>query len=284
MRYDIGFINPLVESVLSGKATINQIARQFNIAINTVRRWVNRKLSGLPYKFSTAAKNVWNKTKDSVASEIKSLLGQGKSSVIAWIETGEKVCLRTAQRIKAKSFPKTLQKKKCKRYERRKIFSLMHTDWGIKRILGGKRMCFSFYEDDASRKLYALKAYSKASLENTLDNLKLAAKKTKGFKAVLSDCGKVYTKTFGIECNALGIKSIHTRPYNPKCNGKAEAVVKKVKNFLGEHIVMDIEHANELLKRFEHEYNNTPHSSLNYRTPNHVFREKKNNGDIWAVA
>lgn len=224
MKYDVGFINLLAESVISKKATISQTAKQFNIATKTVRRWVNRKLAGLPYKFSTAARNVWNKTKDNVANEIKSLLEQGKSSAISWVCSGRKVSLRTAQRIKTKSFPKTIEKKKCKRYVRRKIFSLMHTDWGIKRILNGKRMCFSFHVEDATRKLYALRAYDKASLENTLDNLNLAAKKTNGFKAVLSDCGKVYTKTFGIGCNALGIKSIHTRPYNPKCNGDIWAV------------------------------------------------------------
>lgn len=283
MRYDAGFINQLAEAVVSEKVTICQIAKQFNIAVKTVRNWVKRKLAGLPYKLSTSAKNVWNKTKGNVAGEIRSLLEQGKSSAIVWVETGKKVCLRTVQRIKTKSFPKTIEKKKCKRYVRRKIFSLMHTDWGIKRILNGKRMCFSFYEDDATRKMYALRAYDRASLENTLDNLNLALSNAR-FKAVLSDCGKVYTKTYGIECKALGIRSIHTRPYNPKCNGKAEAAVKKVKNFLDRNIVMDIEHANELLKQFEHEYNNTPHSSLNYRTPNQVFREKKSNGGIWAVA
>ncbi len=200
------------------------------------------------------------------------------------VASGKKVSLRTAQRIKAKFYPKIKERKKCKRYERRKIFSLIHTDCGIKRILNGKRICFSFYEDDAVRKLCTLKAYDKASLENTLDNLKLAKRKSGGFKAVLSDCGKVYTKTFGIECKALGIKSVHIRPYNPKCNGKAEAVVKKVKSFLDRHTVMDLEHANELLKQFEHEYNNTPHSSLNYETPNQVFRENRIKGNIYAAS
>ena len=159
----------------------------------------------------------------------------------------------------------------------------MHTDWGVKRILDGKRMCFTFYEDDASRRLYSLKAYDKADQSNTNDNLEQAKEETNGFKAVLSDCGRVYTKSYGGECKKLRIKSVHTRPYNPKCNGKAEAVVKKVKKFLKRHVVKDINHANELLKQFQKEYNNTPHSSLKYQTPLEVFREKQRTGYIWAV-
>ena len=102
-------------------------------------------------------------------------------------------------------------------------------------------------------------------------------------KAVLSDCGKVYTKSFGIECKALGTKSIHTRPYNPKCNGKAEAVVKKIKTFLKHYYIRNLEHMNELLKQFQKQYNNTPHSGIKYMTPLELFKAKQRSGLIWAV-
>jgi transposase InsO family protein len=212
---------------------------------------------------------------------MKALLESGLSAVLVWLKVGKR-CLRTVQRYKKQWFPVQAKPKvKVKRYERRKVFSLMHTDWGVKRILHGVRCCFSFYEDDASRKLYALRAYPKASLPNTIHNFQLAVKKTHGFKAVLSDCGGVYRKNFDAQMN--GIKHIRTRPYNPKCNGKAEAVVKKIKRFLKQFIVRDLAHANELLARFQHEYNNTPHSSLKYKTPNQVFRDKQKNGAISAV-
>jgi len=67
------------------------------------------------------------------------------------------------------------------------------------------------------------------------------------------------------------------------CNGKAEAVVKKVEKYLNKFEVRDLEHTNKLLSRYEHEYNNTPHSSLKYMTPNQVFRNKQKNGAISAV-
>ena len=72
--------------------------------------------------------------------------------------------------------------------------------------------------------------------------------------------------------------------YNPKCNGKAEAVVKKIKRFLGTREVRSLKHANKLLRQFEREYNRTPHSSLKYKTPLEVFEAKRASGLICGVA
>jgi transposase InsO family protein len=247
----------------------------------TISRWLNRRLQGQPARFKRTAKIVWNKTVQPVLDKIKKLLEQGHSDVIVWIKIG-KTCLRTVQRYKKQWFPpQPTPKVKVKRYERRKVYSLMHTDWGVKRIKHGVRCCFSFYEDDSSRKLFSLRAYQKASLFNTLHNFHLAVKKTGGFKAVLTDCGGMYRKNFDAQMN--GVKHIRTRPYNPKCNGKAENIVKKVKRFLNRFEVQDLKHANQLFKQFQKEYNNTPHSSLKYRSPNQVYSDKKKNGAICAV-
>lgn len=104
---------------------------------------------------------------------------------------------------------------------------------------------------------------------------------TGGFRQVLTDCGKVYSKTWGELCRDVGAKPIHTRPYNPQCNGKAEAVVKKVKRFLNQFEVRDLDHANQLLRQFQGEYNRTPHSSLKYQTPLQAYRAKQRAGDSW---
>lgn len=283
MKYDNEFIKRIADTVISGRSSIRQVSKLLGVSRNTVSRWINRIKKGLPARFKRKAKNVWNRTSEKILEKLKEILESGKSVVQTWVDLSKKVSMRTIQRWRAAWFPKVEERKECKRYVRRKAFSLMHTDWGVKRILNGRRMCFTFYEDDASRRLYALKAYGRANQENTNDNLRQAKGETNGFKAVLSDCGRVYTKSYGEECKEIGIKSIHTRPYNPKCNGKAEAVVKKVKKFLNKHIVRDIDHANELLEQFQEEYNNTPHSSLKYQTPLEVFRDKQRTGYIWAV-
>jgi len=277
MKYDKEFVKRIVDSPASGR----KLEETLGVSRKTVYRWRGRTLLGLSARFKRAAKRVWNKTCKRIQRRIKRLLQETESAIQAWCKF-RKVCLRTVQRYRKKWFSQQSKPKiKVKRYERRKVFSLMHTDWGVKRIKNGVRCCFSFYEDDASRKVYALKAYSKATLDNTLDNLELARQETGGFKAVLTDCGGVYRKTY--DSNMNGIKHIRTRPYNPKCNGKAEAVVKKIKRYLNKFEVQSIEHANQLLKKFQKQYNDMPHSSLKYLSPNQVYSDKRKNGVICAV-
>jgi len=283
MKYGEEFVKKITDSIIFGSCSIRELSRIFGISRDTISRWVKRILAGLPARFRRFAKTVKSIPKE-LSDKLYSLLSDGKSSVVAWVNTGKQCTLRTVQRKKAMWFQKQKVKKKSRRYERRKAFSLTHTDWAQKRILGGKRMCFTFYVDDASRKLFALKAYSSANQLNTADALRNAVIDTGGFRSVLTDCGKVYTKAWGELCSDVVAKPIHTRPYNPQCNGKAEAVVKKVKNFLNKHIVLDLDHANELLAQYMEEYNNTPHSSLKYMTPQEVFTAKQRSGLVWSVS
>ena len=254
------------------RCSAREAERLLGVPRKTIGRWLKRFLGALPYWFSRAAKRVRNRTPDGVLSRLRQFLREGKSSVLAWLALGKRVALRTVQRWKAKWFPPVkLPRVKSKRYERRKTFSLGHTDWGVKRIKNGKRCRLTFYVDDATRRLYALRAYSKADQVNTFDALRRARRMAR-FKAVLTDCGRVYSKQWAAKFKKLRMEPVHTRPYNPKCNGKAEAVVKKVKRFLRGYVVRDVPHANRLLTRFLRGYNNTPHGSLKYRTPLQVFR------------
>mgnify|MGYP001572279377 CR=1 FL=1 len=274
MIYSDDFVDIVVARLSSSEISARELERVLRVPRKTISRWLKRKIAGKPARSKPIPKNVQNKTSISVLNQIKQLLEAGKSSIHAWIELKRIVCLRTIQRYKAEWFPpKPKPKVIVRRYERRKALSLLHTDWATKRIKDGKRCCFSFYVDDASRKLFALHAYPRATLENTIHNFKLAKKQAKYFKQVLSDNGRVYMKNYDAEL--IGIKHLRTRVHNPKCNGKAEALVKKVKRFLKQFVVRDIAHANKLLKRYQNEYNRTPHTSLNYQTPNQVFKNKQ---------
>ena len=281
MKYSADVVEKVLDRLLSGEISQSEVSRVLKIPRKTLGRWLRHKLAGQPARFKRKAKKVWNRTVEPVLNKMRCLLEKGKPTAIVWINMG-KTCLRTVQRYKKTWFPPQQKpKQKSHRYERRHVFSLMHTDWGVKRVKNGVRCCFSFYEDDASRKLFATKAYNKANLENTLDNFQKAKKETRGFKAVLTDCGGVYRKNYDACMN--NIKHIRTRPYNPQCNGKAEAVVKKIKRFLNQFEVQNIEHANQLLKQFQREYNNTPHSSLKYLSPNQIFSDKQKKGVICVV-
>ncbi|MBI5332165.1 MAG: transposase [Candidatus Aenigmarchaeota archaeon] len=55
-----------------------------------------------------------------------------------------------------------------------------------------------------------------------------------------------------------------------------------MKKFLNNTEVQNLDHANELLRTFQKEYNRTPHSSLIYMTPLEVFRAKQSTGLIWT--
>jgi transposase InsO family protein len=46
-------------------------------------------------------------------------------------------------------------------------------------------------------------------------------------------------------------------------------------SILNKYEVQSIEHANQLLKQFQQEYNKTPHSSLKYLTPNQVYKDRQ---------
>ncbi len=265
------------------KIGIREAARLSNIGREAVGRWLQRLKLGLPTHFRTTPRQVRNRTGRNVLKQLKKLLESGSGTIEVWAKTGKKVCIRTVQRWKGKWFPPVKEKQKSRRYERDKLLILMHTDWGCKRINEGKRCCFTFYVDDASRRLYATQAYPSASGENTTDAF-CNARSEAAFESVLSDCGRVYQNAFRGLCASNGIKSHHTRPYNPKCNGKAEAVVKKIKRFLGMREVRSLRHANRLLRQFEREYNRTPHSSLKYKTPLEVFEAKRASGLICGVA
>lgn len=283
MKYVQEVVKTVVATVVERRCSARQAERLLGIPRKTIGRWLKRHLGALPYWFSRAAKRVRNRTRKLLLERMRKLLRQGKSAVVTWLAIGKRVCLRTVQRWKAKWFPPVKTPRvKSKRYQRRKALSLAHTDWGVKRIANGVRCCFTFWEDDATRRLYACRAYPKADQSNTFDALR-RARRTARFKSVLTDCGRVYSKQWAAKCKKLHIKPSHTRPYNPKCNGKAEAVVKKIKRFLRGYTVRDIAHANRLLKRFLRKYNNTPHGSLKYQTPLQTYRYKQTTGDISAV-
>ena len=174
MKYDEEFVKRIVKTVRDGLISAREISRLLGLARSTVSRWVGRSKKGLPTRLKRSAKKVWNRTSERLLAELKALLGSGKTVIQAWQGVGKGVSIRTIERWKPVWFPEVQEKKPCKRYVRKKAFSLMHTDWGVKRIKDGKRTCFTFHEDDATRRLYALQAYKNANQENTNDSLRKA--------------------------------------------------------------------------------------------------------------
>ncbi|HIH30754.1 TPA: LysR family transcriptional regulator [Candidatus Micrarchaeota archaeon] len=169
MGYNEEIVNIAVGMVLEDHRSVREAARLLHVGRAAISRWVKRTLEGLPTHFSSAPRQVHNRTGENILKRIRKLLEEGAGTIKAWFESGQRTCLRTVQRWKTKWFPPVKEKAESHRYERRKVLSLMHTDWGVKRINEGKRCCFTFYEDDASRRPYATKAYAKADSDSTTD-------------------------------------------------------------------------------------------------------------------
>jgi transposase-like protein len=140
MKYDGEFVNRVAGTVASGRCSIRKASRLLGVSRKTISRWVNRILDGLPARMMRKARHVRNGTSRRVLQELKRLLVLGRSAVRAWAETCKEASIRTVQRWKAKRFPRKMERKPCRRYERGKALTLVHTDWGVKRIKGGKRM------------------------------------------------------------------------------------------------------------------------------------------------
>ena len=171
MKYGEEFVKRIVKTILDKICSIRKASKLLGVPRSTITRWVNRTKQGLPTRLKRKAKKIWNRTSVGLLEKLNNSLASGKTVVQAWADARKKVSIRTIERWNALWFPQIKEKKACKRYVRRKAFSLTHTDWAVKRIEGGKRGCFTFHIDDATRRLYALRAYSTANQENTNDCL-----------------------------------------------------------------------------------------------------------------
>ena len=86
---------------------------------------------------------------------------------------------------------------------------------------------------------------------------------------VMTDNGAGYKKTFRLACEALGIRHIHTRPYTPKTNGKAERFVQTtLREWAYACPYESSAHREAALQPFVDRYNwLRPHSALNHKPP-----------------
>ena len=96
--------------------------------------------------------------------------------------------------------------------------------------MNGIKCCFTFYEDDTSQRLYGTRAYPKAGLDNTLD-VSRKARKMAPSRAVLSDCGRVYTKTWNDACRKAGISQSTRGPTTPDATERPKQSSKKSSTF-----------------------------------------------------
>ena len=86
---------------------------------------------------------------------------------------------------------------------------------------------------------------------------------------VMTDNGNGYHKAFKAACESLGIRHIHTRPYTPKTNGKAERFVQtSLREWAYAEPYESSAEREAALQPFLDRYNwERPHSSLKKQPP-----------------
>ena len=100
------------------------------------------------------------------------------------------------------------------------------------------------------------------------------------FRRVMTDNGSCYTsRRFARLCRRLKLKHLHTRPYSPRTNGKAERFIQsRLREWAYARAYLSSAQRAAHLPRWLHRYNwHRPHASLNYRPPIQTLNLPPNN-------
>lgn len=192
------------------------------------------------------------------------------------IEYGFKQLERTEKKIAKKLAKRALRER---RYVKRFPGEMVHTDSSVLPLIQGEAAATSkeylyVFIDDCSRTLFAdilpdQTSYSAAiALDEALTMLPF------GVRCIYSDNGKEFKGAFKALCKERRIPQQFTRPYRPQTNGKAERVIKTVKELLRRHRFTSREERRRILYAIVRHYNHLrPHQGLDGLSP-FTFLEK----------
>lgn len=186
------------------------------------------------------------------------------------IEYGFKQLLRTEKKIAKKLAKRALR---ANRYVKKYPGEMIHTDSSVLPRIAGEAMTtpkeyLYVFVDDCSRTLFAdilpdQTSYSAAiALDEALTILPFP------IACMYSDNGKEFKGAFKALCKEKGIPQQYTQPYRPQTNGKAERVIKTIKELLRKHRFTSREERRRILYAIVRHYNHLrPHQGLNGKSP-----------------
>lgn len=165
-----------------------------------------------------------------------------------------------------------VRKKKWIRYERRHSLTAVHIDWHYD---DKTRKWVLPVLDDSSRKLLAMVEVESATTDASIDAMEEALKHGE-IEQCISDHGAQFTSNergesrFKDFLDSKGIKQILCKIKHPQSNGKLEKF---------NDLYINHRHAFKTKEKFMHWYNNVkPHMSLDERTPEEAYQERKKKG------
>ena len=242
----------MVERVLSGECTVDEVAEQFGVSRRTVHKWLNRfdafGVAGLEDCPSTPRRIAHALPQDWIDLIVELRKGA------RW--TGKQIATRlnlprstVAGVLKREGISKLSQLdpvEPVQRYEHSAPGELIHIDikklgrfWRAGHRVTGNRTQDSpgagwefvhVCVDDFTRMAY-VEILNDERKETAAAFLKRAIAWFKrfgiGVKRVITDNGSCYkSRLWQAVCEQLGVKRKHTRPYRPQTNGKAERLIQ----------------------------------------------------------
>jgi transposase InsO family protein len=165
------------------------------------------------------------------------------------------------------------REKRLNRYVKKHPGEMVHTDTSVLPLIPGEalmtpREYLYVFVDDCSRVLFAdilpdQTSYSAAIvLDEALTMLPFEV------ETIYSDNGKEFKGAFKEFCKLKNIPQQFTKPYHPQTNGKAERVIKTVKQMLRKHHFGSREERRRILYAIVRYYNHLrPHQSLGGISP-----------------
>ena len=188
------------------------------------------------------------------------------------LEYGLKKIRRTEIKLEKKLAKREIR---LNRYQKKHPGEMVHTDSSVMPLISGESVTtpkeyLYVFIDDYSRTLFAdvlpdQTSYSAAiALDEALQMLPFKFK----IECMYSDNGKEFKGEFKHQCQLHRIPQQHTKPYRPQTNGKAERVIKTIKQLLRKHHFVSREERRRILYAIVRYYNHLrPHQSLEGRSP-----------------
>ncbi len=186
------------------------------------------------------------------------------------LEYGLRKILKTEKKLEKKIAKRELR---LNRYVKKYPGEMVHTDSSVLSLIPGEalmtpREYLYVFVDDCSRVLFAdilpdQTSYSAAIvLDEALTMLPFDV------ECIYSDNGKEFKGAFKDLCKQKQIPQRFTRPYRPQTNGKAERVIKTIKQMLKRHHFGSREERRRILYAMVRYYNHLrPHQSLGGISP-----------------
>ncbi len=181
------------------------------------------------------------------------------------IEHGLKKLTRIEKKLAKKLAKRALR---LNRYVKNRPGEMVHTDSSVMPLISGEAMTtpkeyLYVFIDDCSRTLFAdilpdQTSYSAAiALDEALTMLPFKVER------VYSDNGKEFKGAFKQLCKQRNLPQGFTRPYRPQTNGKAERVIRTIKQLLRKHHFTSREERRRILYAIVRHYNHLrPHQGL----------------------